>query len=212
MATEPNISFIPKKPLAKSTEVEKRPISLFVTLSVVLLVLVAGAYGGVFYYTRTIQNNIAEKEEKLEKFNQEFDKSIIQEARSLENRITATERILDRHVTISPVFELLERATLTSVQFTEFEYKEDEGKLTATLSGVAPGFASLAYQRDVFLDEVEALESFEITEFTLEETGSVGFSAEATITPKTIKYGTTDDTAFPDDQNTSASTTENLSS
>jgi len=84
MATEPNISFIPKKPLAKSPEVEKRPISLFAMLSVLLLVLVLATYGGVFYYTRTIQNNIAIKEEKIEKFNQEFDKDIIQEAKSLE--------------------------------------------------------------------------------------------------------------------------------
>jgi len=149
----------------------------------------------------------------LEKFNQEFDKTIIQEAKSLENKIGAVEGILNQHTTLSPVFTLLERVTLQSIQFTSFDYTEEDGSLVLSLSGIAPGFASLAYQRDVFLAEVDSLRSFEITEFSLEETGAISFDATASISQQTVRYEAAEvpDSTTPD-TDTSTSTNEALPS
>ncbi|HEC30715.1 MAG TPA: hypothetical protein ENI66_01735 [Candidatus Yonathbacteria bacterium] len=210
MVREPNISFIPKVSLAKSPRVEKRPVSLFTSIAVLVLILVGGAYGGIFYYTRVIENNIVAKQVKLEKFNEEFDKTIIQKAKSLENRINTVEGIISRHTALLPIFTLLERATLRSVQLTSFNYIEEEKEgLTITISGIAPGFASLAYQRDVFLTEITALKSFDITDFALEDTtGAVTFNAKAIVSPATVEYDNSSDTTEILDNNTGNSEVE----
>ena len=106
-------------------------------------------------------------------------------------RIKSAQELVDGHLALSSFFDFLEQATLKSVGYSSFQYSNKDGKLEATLSGMAPNYASVALQRDGLSLETEnkgRLSSFSIGGYKLDENGNVSFTLKTALNPSLFLY------------------------
>ncbi len=227
MDRDKKISFIPQKPIAKEGPVARQPLNIFMVVSVVIFFVTFAAYGGFFFYKRNLEKKVAASLEALKQRKEEIDpSSIIDEARSLQKRISEAKRLVEGHIASSAFFSFLESSTLKSITLTSFQIQEDTSvssspatipqdvppqaialggagsiprgtdattpprRFQVTVSGVAPSYASLAYQTDVLNEKVESgdIEGYKISNISLNEFGGVNFQLTMTVNAKRIAY------------------------
>lgn len=191
MDSNNKISFIPKKSLARTDLSGKKPISLFLTLSFSIFLITCAVYGGAYMYTQTLEKGIEVKKKELKELRNNFDLSIIDKAKDLKARMKSAQELVDGHVALSSFFDFLEQATLKSVGYSSFQYSNKDGKLEASLVGMAPNYASVAIQRDGFLLETEnkgRLSNFSMGGYKLDENGNVSFTLKASLNPSLFLY------------------------
>jgi len=190
MAQNPgtSISFIPKRPLAKSGYPYKRPLSMILTVAVILAFLSIGAYMGLYFYERSIIKSIDDKKQKLIAIHEQLDTEIIREAKMLKKHIDTGKALLSGHTTGSAIFAMLEENTLQSAVISKFSYKTDEkGMRKMNISVETPGFSQAAAFRDMF-KSVEEFQSVDISNVSLGQAGDVSFNMDITIDPSLISY------------------------
>ena len=191
MDSNNKISFIPKKSLARTDFSGKKPISLFLTLSFSIFLITCAVYGGAYIYTQTLEKGIDVKKKELQELRNNFDLSIIDKAKDLKARMKSAQELVNQHIALSSFFDFLEQATLKSVGYSSFQYSNKDGKLEATLSGMAPNYASVALQRDGLSLETEnkgRLSSFSMGGYKLDENGNVSFTLKAALNPSLFLY------------------------
>jgi hypothetical protein len=165
--------------------------SVFALIAIVVFLLSAGAAAGVFLYQRALVSKIADYNDRLVRAKNAFEIEFVDEVGTVARRIDAAKGILASHTALSPVFELLEQETLTTVRFTNFDFSFDsEGRGTITLDGEAAGFNALALQSDAF-GEMEDLENPEFFDVSLDQSGNVSFTFSAGIRPELLSYRNT---------------------
>lgn len=144
-------SFIPKAPIQKKVPRRRKPIGfLFIVTFSIFLITVAAA-GGVYLYKLFLNGEEAALTESIERARQAIDPVLIDELQQFDFRLKIAERLLNNHVALSSLFELLEDLTLQTVRFESFRFSvEGAGNAGLLLSGEAKSFASVALQSDVF--------------------------------------------------------------
>lgn len=144
-------SFIPTKPIAAQTGSRKRPIGVLGFIAFVLFFASIAAAGGLFLYRAYLTNDFKSKSAQVARAKEAIDTSVIEDLQRLDSRIAAARQLLDKHVTVSPAFDLLEASTLSnSVRLKSFDYSFVEGKVAMKISGEARNYTSLAIQSKVF--------------------------------------------------------------
>ena len=185
-------SFIPKQPLVEN-KAKKAPVSvsIFAVAAWFIFIVVALASGGVFLYQQYLSKSIASKNAELTNRIQSFDLSSIDHFVQLDSRMQAANTLLANHLAVSTLLGLIADNTVQSVQFTDLKYAADDaGKLTLSLSGKAPNFASVALQSDTFSAK-PYLQNQVFSNLGLDVDGGVLFKFTASIDPSVIKYNTT---------------------
>ena len=201
------ISFIPQKPISRKVQRPSRPISLMIAVSFTIFFLTFAVYGGMFFYNNNLEKLIDDKQEDLKSAKEKLDPdNTIEEAQKFQKKIDDIKSILGSHVSASAVFGLLEDITLKSVFFNTFEFSMDKEvsiqdsekdaggtsrRFIVSLDGVAPNYSSVAYQSDVIKKEIKEnnrIESFSISNVSLNDTGSVLFNLEMSIVPSFLSY------------------------
>ncbi len=185
-------SFIPKQPLVEN-KAKKAPVSvsLFSVLAWFIFIIVALASVGVFLYQGFLAKSIASKNAELTNRIKSFDVSSIDHFVQLNSRMQAANALLDNHRAVSTLLDLIANNTVQSVQFTDLKYTSDDtGKLTLSLGGKAPNFASVALQSDTFSAK-PYLQNQVFSNLGLDVDGGVLFKFTATIDQSVIKYNTT---------------------
>lgn len=204
------ISFIPQKPISRKVQKPSRPVSLAVAVSFSVFFLTFAVYGGMFFYNNNLKKLIENKQEDLKSAKEKLDPdNTIERAQEFQKKIDDVKGILGSHISASAVFGLLEDITLKSIFFSSFEFTADEGvsiqnsenavndtpsRFTVSLDGVAPNYSSVAYQSDVIKKEIKEnnrIESFSISNVSLNDTGSVLFKLEMDIVPSFLSYKST---------------------
>lgn len=183
-------SFIPKKPVAPVSmrQTRAKPVGfLFVAASIILIACVAMA-AGIFGYGMYLQKNLTQKQDALKIAQRDLQPALVQEIRRLDARLRHAKQLLSNHLALSPVFTLLEKSTLTSVQFTNFNYVfNPEGGVTLELSGIAPSFGALALQSDVLYRD-PTYTTVEFTTVNLDAEGNVVFDLSLDIDAAVAGY------------------------
>jgi|AntAceMinimDraft_1070359.scaffolds.fasta_scaffold01408_7 hypothetical protein len=182
-------SFIPKKPVTSVSGPTStgKSISFIMLLATVIFLASVLFAAGVFLYKKTIEQQIQAQREQLEIVRQSFDPPFIERANRLNRRIIAANRILDRHLSPSRIFELLEQSTLQTISFTSLKFNNNvEGKIVIEGAGEGREFSSIVLQsdefgrtgsmRDVLFSGLEP------------QNGVVNFNFEATLDPQLILY------------------------
>lgn len=201
------ISFIPKKPLAIKTERNTRPMSVLLFVSFGIFFISLALFGGLYLYNSNLKVVLEEKTKELEMEKKKADPAgIIEKAEKLQVKINSVKDLLNKHTALSRTFGLLEEVTLENVVLNglTFEKKEAEQAVvrdeaqTASISnfviktsGIAPSYASLAYQSDVLKNEVkenQRIESFLISNPSLDQSGNVSFDIEVSVNPSFLLY------------------------
>jgi hypothetical protein len=153
-----NTSFIPKKSLQDvggntgGRYVGRRDVygpGFYLSLLVFLVAVVATV--GLFAYSKIIEKSIEEKITLLEAKKAVFSSEDIVALIRADTQIKNAHRLVLEHVTLSELFNHLEKITLKRVQYTGLEYAGFPNEVgLVTLSGNAKNFQDVALQTEQY--------------------------------------------------------------
>lgn len=193
-STKFQTSFIPKRTTiatAPYATAKSSAVSFFNVIAIVVfLSTIAGAVG-VFAFKGLLANQIVEKRAMLEKAQGAFEPDFIKKMVRLNDRITHARELLDNHVAVSPLFEVIENSTLRTVRFKDFKYfLEDAQSVKLTMRGEARNFASIVLQSDQF-GKNKYLRDQLFADFNLDQVGNVGFTFTAGVDRSLVSHKNT---------------------
>lgn len=189
-------SFIPKQSLQEevshSSVRKKRSFgggfSFGSLVSTVVFLAALGASAGLFLYEQYLDRSIVDKQQTLERAREAFQPALIRELQRLDNRITAAQNILDRHIAPSSIFGVLEGSTLQTVAYTEFSYKgEPSGAISLTMKGSARDFASVALQTDAYSED-PFIKDPVVSDIAVSDAGTVTFSFKGSADAQIVSF------------------------
>ncbi len=183
-------SFIPKKPVIPERAVSSQPTSFFFIISLFILFATLIATGGLYFYKGIVTKQLADMAESLNLAQSRFEPARIAELQVLDKRLQASNEILVKHVSITPIFEALEKITMKTVRYTKFSYDVGTGKkanVNIKMSGVAIGYRSIALQADLFTKNKNLIDPV-FSNLTLDSTGNVLFDLNFSVDPNFINY------------------------
>ncbi len=188
MAEQFQTSFIPKKSFddVGTPKAPKRSGILF-ALSTILLILSLLSAGGVFAYGRFLESSITNKKGALQKARAAFEPELIRELSHLDMKFKTAEELLNSHIAVSGIFDLLEDTTLETVRFTDFSFGLDPKGIRLMMSGSARSFSSVALQSDEF-GKNRFISEPVFSGFDLDERGNVTFSVSSLVDSAVVSY------------------------
>ncbi len=186
MDTKPQSSFIPKKP--SESGALSRSGGLFPFLADMLFVVALLASVAVFAYDKYLSSEIAKMDVDLSAARTAIQPELINQLVRSDKRIISANTLVDSHVTISSLFELLQSITLQNLQFTSFSFGSGEGgSLSITMKGEARTYATVALQAKIFNDNENFINP-QFSNLDLNDKGDVVFAFKSQINPKIISY------------------------
>lgn len=184
-------SFIPKATLGKSEGSPKQRTTGMGIVTLVTLVLFLGTIAlavGAFLYQSFLGQSITSKKASFERAQDAFEPVLITELARVDSRIDSAENLIEGHIAVSGLLELLEAATLKNVRFTDFQFSTLSGPdITISMRGEARSFNAVALQSDAF-GENRFLRNTIFSNLNLNDRGNVTFDFSATVDPRLISY------------------------
>ncbi len=183
-------SFIPKKPISSVESTSEKPKSVFVVLSVILLILMVTTSIGFFIYKSYLTKQKEALSSSLLKVHNSFEKGTIDELELFDKRVSAAKNILDNHIVLSPTFKLLGDLTIPTIQYTKFEERTTKDKgLVVKLSGISKDYKSIAIQAGVFNSpKGRYFKNVIFSNLTKNRKNYVTFDIEFNIDPSLLSY------------------------
>src|SRR5690606_39022688 len=123
MADAPRTSFIPKQNAAQQkmpAPKRKRTFNIFNFLVFVVFLAAVIAAGAVFLMKTRADAQLSQAQSELAGISETFSTADIHSLRELDQRIKVAKSILDKHLSPTRVFDMLERRTQGLAQFTSF--------------------------------------------------------------------------------------------
>lgn len=192
MDKEFQTSFVPKK-----TILEREPSRIGGTFSsaanlIALIVFIASILtaGAAYFYRSSLEDKVAGYKVSLERARNAFEPTLITELQVLDKRMRAASEILDSHVAVSPIFELLGEITLPTVRYSDFSYEfnpENPNLVDVKITGEAKGYNYIALQADLF-GENKFIKNPIFSEFTLDQNGNVDFALTFSVDKSLVLY------------------------
>ncbi|MFA6272947.1 MAG: hypothetical protein WC673_00415 [Candidatus Paceibacterota bacterium] len=181
-------SFIPRESLGGEVSFGSRPsLGSFTLIAIVIFLISAGAFGVTYLYKQSIKKNIAQLDIELARMQEIFQPATVAEFEKLSSRLAAANKLVDNHIALSKIFDVLEEATLKSVYFSSFSLTSSGGEFSLGLGGVAKNFSSVALQSDAFrINPAFTISTF--SNLNLDEKGNVVFGVAALVDPKILSY------------------------
>lgn len=203
METKFQTSFIPKKPTASaigsvsSAPHPKHGASIFMTVATVLFIASIVAAGSAYGYKQYLINDQVTQKENLAAREKEFNTDLIEKLKNQSIKIDYARRLLNNHLAVSQMFDVIGRLTIENVRFVSLDLSTptsnlDEG-IKVSLQGAGTSLSAVAFQSDVLgkLDDYglrKIVKNPVITNPTLNTTGAVSFGLTAIIDPSTFSY------------------------
>lgn len=186
---EDKLSFIPQKNFTPTFYKGGGP-GLVVIISLILFFISAGSYGALFLYKKSLQKDIGDLSQSLERAKAAFEISLINEMSQVSGKINHSKKLLEQHVSPSPVFDFFESNTLKNLRFKDFKYSIDkDGTPAVSLDGVAESYSSLALQGNIF-EKDKNVKSVSFSGIGLGEKGVINFTVKLSFDPSMIIYKT----------------------
>jgi hypothetical protein len=158
-------------------------------LSVILLVVVGVASGGLFVYKNYLVKQKEVLSESLKKVRNSFEQDTIDELELYDKRVAASKQVLDAHIVLSPLFALLGDLTIPGVQYTKFNHDTNEKGFFVKMSGIARDYRSIALQADVFnTAKGRSFKNVVFSNLTKDKNGYVSFDIEFTVDSGLLSY------------------------
>lgn len=175
-------SAIPSAPVS-------RPVSLMGIIALILFIAVALSAGGVIFFEKSLRGNIVVLQEQLEQARKVFEPEFLNEIRRLDMRLSVSRLLLNQHVVLTPVFDILEKTILPDVRYSRFSYSVSDGSVFVTVQGVARSFTAIAQQSNV-LGRTPSVRDHIFSDFQTDEMGNVGFQLALAFSPDILLYNT----------------------
>lgn len=156
MALSPGIptSFVPRQPTPEQKRSLRGGHNMFLVVSLFVLGLAVLAAGGTYAYGRYLEHSLQVKGEELAAAQRGVNQEQVEEFVRLRDRLTFGQDLLNNHVALSQVFDVLEKQTLVSVRFTSLDLVvADDQTAQIEITGIARNFNALAAQSNAFASE-----------------------------------------------------------
>jgi hypothetical protein len=196
-------SFIPKRPLVPTEGVsyERKGVSIVTVITVILFLGAVSLSAGSYFYQKFLLDALSKKKDTLQQARKGFDIDTIKELKRLDTRIETAKNLLDQHMAISGVFDILQQTTLKTISYSSFSLvsvaASDSGDVAAgpgaassiqiKMSGVAQSFNSVALQSDLLV-KTRGIKEPIFSNVALDQKGNVSFSVSALIDPFVLRY------------------------
>lgn len=185
-------TFIPKKPLQEvvtgSPVRSSAPTGTLLVLAIIIMVLTIASLGGLLFYNKFLESNITQLQTSITRSEKEYEPTLLADLTKLDKRLKNGSMIINQHLAISPIFDLIEQNTLKTVRFSKFDFKNSEtGMYLVTLAGEADNYQSIAMQSQSFGD-VAAFKGIIFSDFTLTPKNRISFNASFTVSPDILNY------------------------
>lgn len=206
-ANKSQSSFIPESDSLTSPEGGgRRPRggNALVLISLGLLIVTVLAAGGLFVYKNSLSTTLADRQQELQDRRSAFDPALIDELDKTATRVETAQSLVDNHLAFTPIFSIIESASLTSVQFSSMEVayndvggnnpansdSQPSGGVTVNLTGTGPGYATIALQSSELADH-DKIQDPILSGFELNDEGDVEFSVEFMVPEEEVLYKNT---------------------
>jgi len=147
-----NASFIPKGDIKSKQKKARAPLAanLFLLIAIIVFLTSLLASLGVYLWLQQLESANSAALQQLNDNRDNFGLSTVEEFINVNNRIKAASFILDNHVNISEVFDILEENTLSEVYLADFSFATDGPEVVVSSRGFAPTYAHVALQADQY--------------------------------------------------------------
>jgi hypothetical protein len=187
---------------------KKRPIRIFGFLGTVILLASLLSATGVYFYERTLTNQLQSAKAELSSLNADATQQKINEVRTYDSKLKIADNLLENHISSAQIFTELERTTKETIQFSGVDFTNDPGfEALIKLSGNTEAFTSVALQQMQYLKD-SLFSEFTFTNITAnlgtqssantivvapvvkntETDGKVSFSVTGLFKKDTLKY------------------------
>lgn len=150
-----NSSFIPKRgPTKNKRRTASKQLYFFSILSYVVFFATLIASGGVFFYDKYVESQLAKEVVTLSGEIEDFSEEKMQDVLTFDLRLAQASDRISHSVSVGSIFKAIERATIDTVQINSLSLtREGDEKylLEATLE--TDSFDSTIFQRNVYKDD-----------------------------------------------------------
>jgi hypothetical protein len=200
METKFQTSFIPKKPLVSDSKVTNTvhhgSVSLVMVIGTILFI---ASLGGAVYSVVWKQVLIKAQEKykaELVESEKRFNVALIESLKKVDTKIDVSTLLLNKHLSVSEIFPILNKLTIESVRFNSFEFDKVSGEssdIKITMKGVARNYNSIAFQSDVFgssqlYGNNKVIKNPIVSDLVEDDNGEVSFSFTGTLNPADLSY------------------------
>lgn len=176
-----------------ANSVNNRPegtTSITMVVSVFIFVVMMLACGGLYWYKNFYLIKTKQQlSESLAKIRESFDKDTIAELELYDKKTTVSREVLNDHIVLSPLFDLIDELTLSSIQYTKFSHTTLNNTFSVSMSGIARDYKSIALQADVFnTAKGKMLKDVIFSNLTKDKNNFVTFDVEFDVDPALLSY------------------------
>ncbi len=153
MPESPSSSFIPKRGAAKNKRPAGRKYNFFILsiISYALFVAAPIASAVVFIYEKYTEKVFAQAVIDLDTAINTFSEADMQRVVEFEDRLVAADQLLNSHVSLVSLMNILESNTAATIQFNSLAVERTSpDKLTATAAITTDEFDALLFQRGIY--------------------------------------------------------------
>lgn len=201
LISQSSSSFIPKSALERPKTGTSQPIGLILVVSIMIFLLSAIVFGGALLYKSLLNNEIntpcgstEDGEQRcglkatVERERRNIDQVTIESLERLDRKLSAVGKLVEQHKDLLRVFKLLEKNTLPSVTYTNFNYSAKN----IILDGRALGFEDIAVQSEVFTEAKRnnQLQEFMFSDLDQDLDGRVKFKLTLVLNPSVVLAAT----------------------
>lgn len=184
-------SFIPKRALAEDRVERPKSVSIFLFLATIIFIASIIGAGFVYFYRASLTSQVAQMKTDLQKAERAFEGDIIRELQQTDKRISAANAVLSNHISVSPIFQELQDATLKSIQFTKFAYtitgSGTTAKITVQMSGKSKSYTAIALE-SAKLAENKYIKEPVFSNLAPNDQGIVLFDLTFSVDPQFVLY------------------------
>ena len=176
-------TFIPQKPASTLTRatVAPRAVSIIILFGVLVFLGALAIAAGLYFYRAILSRDIESLSSSITRAEEIISPALVVRLSEFDKRAGTVKTLLDNHIVLTPVFDLLSALAIGSVRFSKFEYALGrEGDAKMTLSGEAKSYSALAAESDI-LGKSEHIKEPIFSNFELNPQGNVTFDFSAKI-------------------------------
>jgi hypothetical protein len=163
-------------------------VTILSALAYFLFVLALVAAGGVFLYGNILASQKTSKDAALASAESSIDQGTISDLVRLRDRLSSAQTLLNNHIALSGLFNLLETVTPSDADFSSVNVTiDDSGNALLVADGTAKSFNALAAASDDF-STASGLKNAIFSNLAVASNGSVSFVLSATLEPSLIAY------------------------
>jgi hypothetical protein len=182
-------SFIPKKMVGRESSIREKPIGLFLIISSIVFAVTLIGAGGAFLYKYSLSRGIDSASKYLDERKSALEPATIDDLLRTDKRLRSASEVLNNHLVVTPVFDLLESLTLKTVSFSRMEYSNSpEDGPTIRMSGIAKSYGSVALQADTLNNSKRFVKTAVFSNLNLDDKGNVTFSAQIDLDADLTSY------------------------